>query len=353
MTGNNYPLLSICCLGYNHENFLSENIQSIIDINYKNIEVIVVDDGSKDNSVEELTKLSKKVPFQMKIISQQNTGNIGKNFNNAYKEARGELITFISLDDVYNAKVMKKQIYMMIEKSNIGFITSSKTVSINDSGYINKKFNELPIHNKKNLRTNELLELEFYEFGAFYIQGTIFRKSIVDAVNAFDEDMTGDDIVLRTKILKYMIDNPIYSFEVMNDNSCYYRLHDNNIHKNTRRQIKIVTEYLEKYWGDRENPDVLIYWVNAYISNHKFSEYISLFALNKRASSLLLELKVQEKIKKSIRKERLENLFKYIYKKEKFTSGVREVCLLSFIKLHYSKSKKHDLGPHYSDIKDQ
>ncbi|WP_437214992.1 glycosyltransferase family 2 protein [Pectobacterium sp. LFLA-215] len=352
MTGNNHPLLSICCLGYNHEKFLSENIQSIIDIKYNNIEVIVVDDGSKDNSIEELTKLAEKVPFQMKIISQQNTGNIGKNFNNAYKQARGELITFISLDDVYNAKVMRKQIYMMIENSNIGFITSSKAVSINHSGYINEEFSKLPIHNNENLHIHELLELEFSEFGAFYIQGTIFRKSIVDAVNAFDEDMTGDDIILRTKVLRYMIDNPIYSFEVMKDNSCYYRLHDNNIHKNTRRQIKIVTEYLEKYWEDRKNPDVLIYWVNAYISNHKFSEYISLFALNKRASSLLLEVRVQKKIKRSIEKERLENLFKYIYKKEKFTSGMRKICLFNFIRLSYSRTKKYGIGPHYSDIKD-
>lgn len=44
------PLLSICCLGYNHANFLQENLDSIVRINYKNIEVIVVDDGSADNS---------------------------------------------------------------------------------------------------------------------------------------------------------------------------------------------------------------------------------------------------------------------------------------------------------------
>ncbi|GBO48886.1 glycosyltransferase family 2 protein [Pectobacterium versatile] len=346
MTGNNYPLLSICCLGYNHENFLSENIQSIIDINYKNIEVIVVDDGSKDNSVEELKKLSKKVPFQMKIISQQNTGNIGKNFNNAYKQARGELITFISLDDIYNPKTIEKQIDIISDDKEIAFVTSSVVVNINNDGYINNTRN-LPIHYVND--TIDILELEYSELDSFYIQGTIFRKDIIDSVGAFDEDMTGDDIVLRTKILRYMLENPHYKHEILKDNACFYRVHSNNIHKNTYRQIKTATEYLEKYWGERENPEAIIYWVGSYISNHRYDEYITLFSLNRRASQLLLDKKIQNKIKNKIIKEFIYSLIYPIYKKKRINDDIREITILGLIKIRYRKSNKIEVGEHYSN----
>ena len=65
--------LSICCLGYNHANFLKDNLNSICAIQYKNIEVIVVDDGSKDDSVLLLNELASSFPYPIKIIAQQNT----------------------------------------------------------------------------------------------------------------------------------------------------------------------------------------------------------------------------------------------------------------------------------------
>ena len=49
---DSHPLVSIVIPCYNHENFVQECIQSVIDQTYENIELIIIDDGSKDNSVE-------------------------------------------------------------------------------------------------------------------------------------------------------------------------------------------------------------------------------------------------------------------------------------------------------------
>ena len=84
-------LCSICCLGYNHAEFLTECIVSIWDQTYRNIEIIAVDDGSSDKSVEILNQLKNRSPFKMTVISQSNTGNIGKNFNTAMKQFKGSL----------------------------------------------------------------------------------------------------------------------------------------------------------------------------------------------------------------------------------------------------------------------
>lgn len=332
--------LSICCLGYNHANFLQENLESICKIGYENIEIIVVDDGSPDNSVEKLRQLKDKIPYRMEIIAQQNTGNIGKNFNNALKVATGDLITFISLDDVFNPKIVLSEIEEMNADPKLAFIASSKAVFINDQGIIDNNRLDLSLHTAEiNPTINDLLEFEYSKFGAFYIQGSIFRKDIVDAIGGFDEDMTGDDIVLRTKVFNYMLDKPDLKFKIIKENNVFYRMHDNNIHKNSLRQIKIVTEYLARYWPNRPNPPVLIDWIIYTISKCKFEEYMPIFTLNKRASLLLNEKIVLDKIKSSVIKDRKTLFQRVIFNKQKIDSTKKQITLFGFIKFSYSKKK--------------
>ena len=107
---NNNPLLSVCCVSYNHEKFIPKCLESIWNQDYKNIEIVVVDDGSSDNSVNILENLKSKSPFPMTILTQQNTGNIGKNFNRAINSAKGKFIAFISCDDFFYEDMASSQI---------------------------------------------------------------------------------------------------------------------------------------------------------------------------------------------------------------------------------------------------
>lgn len=328
-------LLSICCLGYNHEKFLKDNLDSIKRIDYPHIEVIVVDDGSNDNSVKLLSEIQKGFPFELKIITQKNTGNVGRNFNNAYHIAKGDLITFISLDDIFNSKTILEEIKIMNANPKLAFVAAKKVVTINDSGFINNVLPKLPIDTTKKPSLEELLEFEYTKFGAFYIQGVIFRKKIIDDIQCFDEDMTGDDIVLRTKLFKEMIYSGIWDYHLINSNNVFYRLHDNNIHKNSIRQIKIVTEYLDKYWPESDDPEILIDWVCSIIRNKPLNESLALFSQNNRASRLLTNKRVQ----KSILFNRL-NITKFIFLKKKIDKTTRQILLFNLIKIGYKKNVK-------------
>ncbi|MDN3454335.1 glycosyltransferase family 2 protein [Psychrobacter sp. APC 3350] len=335
----NEGLLSICCLGYNHADFLRENLDSIKRIDYPHIEVIVVDDGSSDNSVTLLKKIKKEFPFELKIITQENTGNIGKNLNIACNFAKGGLITFISLDDIFNSKSILEEIKIMNTNPKLAFVAAKKVVTINDSSFINNVLPKLPIDTTEKPSLEELLDFEYTKFGAFYIQGVIFRKKVIDKIQCFDEDMTGDDIVLRTKLFKEMIYSGIWDYHLINSNNVFYRLHDNNIHKNSIRQIKIVTEYLDKYWPESDDPEILIDWVCNVICNKSSGDFLPMFSLNNRVSRLLKNERVQNSIKESILSER-PNIFNLILSKKKIDKVNRQIVIFNYIKIDYKKKSK-------------
>ena len=130
-----YNLLSICCLGYNHAPFIEANIRAIWDSGCKDIEIIAVDDGSKDNSGEILKKLQTQSPVPMKVILQENTGNIAHNFNVAWHEAKGKYITFMALDDVLQSDKIA-EVMDILCKDNIAFVASSAITGIDDKGCV-------------------------------------------------------------------------------------------------------------------------------------------------------------------------------------------------------------------------
>lgn len=342
MSGVKERLLSICCLGYCHANYISDAIRSIRDIDYDRIEVVVVDDGSSDNSVALLEEFSGAVPFKMTVVAQSNTGNVGLNFNNAYRRSVGDLVAFISLDDVYNSSVMLKQIEMMNADPGLAFVASSKTVSIDNDGYVTTKAAQLPLYSQPVGGVEDLLELEYSELGSFYIQSAVFRREVIDAVGAFDEDMTGDDIVLRTKIFRYLQDNPGYRFEILRENSFFYRLHGSNVHRNFPRQVRIVTEYLGRYWAGRRNPKLLVDWTCAYVSDNPFDDCVELFSMNGRAAALLSEDRIRRCLRKSLAGEVgfFRRLQRMVYSRVKLGEGKRKVVLLGFFVFEYSKARK-------------
>ena len=92
---NNRPLVSIVVPVYNVENYVSKCIQSIFRQTFKNYELIVVNDGSTDNSLSKLQKFSDN---RLKIINQKNKGLSGAR-NTGIKRAIGKYITFIDSDD--------------------------------------------------------------------------------------------------------------------------------------------------------------------------------------------------------------------------------------------------------------
>lgn len=111
--------VSVIIPNYNYGRFLSEAINSVLAQTYSNVEIIVVDDGSTDNSLEILAEYEKK---GIKVIQQKNSG-VGAARNAGTDKSSGELIAFLDADDVWFPQKLEKQIERLYSDNEFGLIT--------------------------------------------------------------------------------------------------------------------------------------------------------------------------------------------------------------------------------------
>ena len=113
------PLVSVIIPNYNYANYIVDSIESVINQSYRNVEIIVVDDGSTDNSVEVIEKYGKSVT----LIQKKNSG-VSAARNYGMRVAKGDFICFLDSDDSWEPEKIKLQI-SKFTSCEIGVVYSS------------------------------------------------------------------------------------------------------------------------------------------------------------------------------------------------------------------------------------
>jgi len=116
-------MVSIITPAYNSEQFISQTIESVLCQTYTNWEMIIVDDGSTDNSVQIVEKYIQK-DSRIKLIKLEKNSGPAIARNKAISEAKGRYIAFLDADDLWLAEKLNKQILFM-DNNNLSFTYSS------------------------------------------------------------------------------------------------------------------------------------------------------------------------------------------------------------------------------------
>ena len=102
------PLVSVIIPNYNHSNFIRQRLESVFNQTYKNFEVIILDDCSKDNSVEILQEFSKKPQTSHLIINDSNSGSTFKQWQKGFDLVQGDYIWVAESDDFSELNFLEK-----------------------------------------------------------------------------------------------------------------------------------------------------------------------------------------------------------------------------------------------------
>jgi glycosyltransferase involved in cell wall biosynthesis len=192
------PLISVIVAVYNTEKYITEALDSLFAQGYKNLEVIVVNDGSTDNTL----KLLKEYSQIIKIISQENKGQSAAR-NVGIKCAKGSIIGFLDADDLWPEDHISLSLKYIIDS---------------DYDYVyGQTCHFRVVDNKKETKEPTFLVMS--------VSAYLYKAKVFDVVGLFDEGMrTGEDLDWTIRLAEssckgMKIDNTMY----------LYRRHETNM----------------------------------------------------------------------------------------------------------------------------
>lgn len=195
------PLVSVVVPVYNGERFLSEALDSIFAQTYRPIEVIVVDDGSTDNSVE-IARSYREV-----IIDTQPHAGVSAARNRGMNVASAELITFIDMDDEMTPGGLTSLVEYIESNPRVGCVFGHSTVRF-EPGVEAPEWLQMPIGHEHPVP----------------MAGALFRTALLREAGGFDERLThGEFFDLFTRL-----HDPDLQVGVIDESVLRYRVHTQN-----------------------------------------------------------------------------------------------------------------------------
>lgn len=187
------PRISVIVPSYNHARFVRRCIESIINQTCKDYELIVIDDGSTDDSRLILEDLKKQHGFT--LILQENAG-VARTLNRAIREhAKGKYISVCASDDYYLPHKLETQLAYMERHPDVPMCYGKVYVVDEDDNVVEK----LTVHRNKNLKGGEIFPDILLQ--KFHLPVTYFiRKSIFEEVGYYREDIITEDFYMNLSI---------------------------------------------------------------------------------------------------------------------------------------------------------
>lgn len=233
-------LVSILINNYNYGKYLKSAIDSAINQNYFPTEIIVVDDGSTDQSKDIILSYGTKITS----IFKENGGQASA-FNAGFKASKGELIFFLDSDDFFLADKVRKVVDIFYNHSSVGFI-------FHKLQYIDEHECNLEVSDQQNIQTQVVDFRKHFQKGKKFQYsvpcGLCFRRRLLEKILPMPEAET---VTLSDNYLKYAALG-LSPGMFLADKLAVQRIHSSNIYtfrKNTQKlkaQISIKTGYYLK-----------------------------------------------------------------------------------------------------------
>jgi len=233
---NNSPVISVIIPAYNSEKTINHTIKSVLNQTFTDLELIVINDGSQDSTLEVVTQIQDS---RIKVFSYSNAGgNVSR--NRGLDRAVGEFVSFLDADDLWTPDKLQSQLKTLQENvtakvayswtdyidANGQFTLSGKRINVNGNVY------------------EKLLLGNFLENGS---NPLIYRKALI-TLGGFDESLTAAqdwDMWLRLASKFDFICVP--SVQIL------YRISSNSVSCNLVRQEKACLQVLERAYKERHS----------------------------------------------------------------------------------------------------
>ncbi len=239
-TNTKQPLVSVIMPTYNHDRFIGDAIDSVLNQTYKNFELIIIDNYSKDDTEKIVASYKDD---RVKYLKFKNNGVIAASRNYGIKHSRGEYIAFLDSDDMWLPEKLEKQI-KVFQDSNETSMLYTRFKTIEGDIISNKIFPKNGKYKSGNIFKS------LYRRSFIACSSVMVRRRVLGQVGLFDTDpnliaIEDTDLWLRIA-LKYIIkctdDLPLLIYRMQSQRI------SQGIEQKSRRFL-IITKRYKKYAG--------------------------------------------------------------------------------------------------------
>lgn len=252
MINKKNPLVSVLINNYNKENFCLKAVKSIIEQEYKNVEVVFYDDNSSDHSLNKIKEFKKKLRIKkLKIIENKFRQNIFsynqiEGIRKSLSKSKGEIICILDSDDFFKKNKIKKVVDQFRKNKYFEILFDTPIY------YYNKK-NHKKINEKYKLRVNKWPSFPPTSCISFR------RKSLFSAIKKINIKKN-EELWFDFRIATYFAIKK-NQFNLINDTLTYYRQDDFSFDKNYQKYIN------KKWWKRREEAFNFLFYLKRDLYN--------------------------------------------------------------------------------------
>lgn len=249
MVEDNDPLVSFCLFSYNQENYIEKAIESVLHLKYNNMEIIISDDCSSDNTFNIISDLVLKNKFKHNIVLNRNPINLGV-ANHTIKVlkniAKGEIIVVLGGDDIVKEDYIEEGLKYFEEDNSLMMLDFNGEI-IDENG--NYQHDIKLDFDKKIMTISDYLKVKPINS---FAPGRMFRRCLIDEFEIFNKDCTTEDSVLVNRALLMgkllRVDRIVIKYRIHQNNlSSYENLKKmNNEHLINQYKKDLSTAYSKK-----------------------------------------------------------------------------------------------------------
>lgn len=236
---NNGPLVTIGIPNYNYSHYLDRCISSILNQDYKNVEIIIVDDVSTDDSRNKIIQYSKEYSNISCLFHENNSGGCLLAFNEVLEKAKGEFLLMLSVDDILLSKNSLSNMINLFDDNNIDYVYGNFDIIDNEDKIIgNWKYEQFE-HNKVIQSTFERCGSGIMPLTAGVYRTRYFKENNLK-FESYNTNKIAWDVLNTIKFIKNG-----WTYKYVNDSFIGYRNHGSNMTNNLKERITSLISNVE------------------------------------------------------------------------------------------------------------
>ncbi len=242
--------VSVIIPAYNAERTLVEAVESLIQTGYSDLEIIIVDDGSKDSTLDVAHQLHSTYPGVVKVFHHKDHVNMGIacTRNLGIKQATGQLMCFLDSDDYVLANRFSYSVPLLMQNSQIDGVYEYEKMFYEGDQAQNDWWDSAEGFGMTTILNQEGQIQSLINGCPWSTNAILFRRSLLDRTGLFDERLTtAEDVNLW---LKMACAGEIVAGD-MSKAVCVYRRHENNTYQaNISSRVDLIKAFLYVYQWD-------------------------------------------------------------------------------------------------------